>query len=180
MEDASPLLSVLRPLSSVIRPMLDIINIRSHGEHPEESGKNILSLGHPGDGFHVERVKGKQSRYESALPGCLGHPVKNEKEQQRICNVEQEICQMVPSRFQSKELNIEHVGHPGHGMPVCGITGRKGPPNRLRCNTVPDMDVLSYVYIIVIINEIALTDLLERYDGSGRQKKVNQRNLLFC
>ena len=68
--------------------MLDIMDIRAHGEHPEKSGKNILSLGHPCYGFHVERVKGKQSRYESALPGRFGHPVKNEKEQQCICNVE--------------------------------------------------------------------------------------------
>jgi hypothetical protein len=42
------------------------------------------------------------------------------------------------------------------------------------------MDVLSYVYIIVIIDEVTLTQLLERYDGSGRQKKANQQNLLFC
>jgi len=105
------------------------MDIRSHGEQPEESGKNILSLGHPGDGFHVERVKGKQSRYESALPGRFGHPVKNEKEQQCICNVEQEIGQMMPSRVQPKELNVEHVGHPCHGMPVWGMTGRECPPN---------------------------------------------------
>jgi hypothetical protein len=105
------------------------MDIRSHGQHPEESGKNILSLGNPGDRFHVERMKGKQSRYKSAFPLRFGHPVENEKEQQRICNVEQEISQMMPSRFQSKELNIEHVGHPCQGMPVCGMTGRECPPN---------------------------------------------------
>jgi hypothetical protein len=74
-------------------------------------------------------VKGKQSRHEGALPGRFGHPVKNEKEQQRIGNVKQEIGQMMPSGFQPKELNVEHVGHPGQRMPVCGITGRECPPN---------------------------------------------------
>jgi hypothetical protein len=62
-------------------------------------------------------------------------------------------------------------------MPVSGITdGRKCPPNRLRCNTVPDMDVPSYVYTIVKVNEIALTDLPERYDGRGGKKKTDHRN----
>ncbi len=44
---------------------------------------------------------------------------------------------------------------------------------------MPDMDVLSYVYVIVIISEIALTELLERYNGSDSQKEVYQQNLLF-
>jgi hypothetical protein len=124
-------------------------------------------------------VKGKQSRYESALPGRFGHPVKNEKEQQRICNVEQEIGQMMPSRFQPKELNIEHVGHPCHGMPVCGITGRECPPNCLCRNTILDVDVFSYVWRIVIINEIALIELPECYESSSSNKKTDHQNLFI-
>ena len=89
---------VLRPLSSVLRSVLDVIDIGGHGEYPEESGKNVLAFGHPGDGFHVERVKCKQGRHESALPGRFGHPVKNEKEEQRICNVEQQVNEMMPVR----------------------------------------------------------------------------------
>jgi hypothetical protein len=64
-------------------------------------------------------------------------------------------------------------------MPVCGMTGRERPSNRLNRDAMPDVDVPSYVYIIVKISEIALTDLPESYDGSGCQKEVNQRNLLF-
>ena len=43
-------------------------------------------------------MKRKQSRHEGALPGRFRHPVKNEKEQQHICNVEQEVRQMMPLR----------------------------------------------------------------------------------
>jgi hypothetical protein len=121
------------------------MDICDYSEHPEESGKNILSLCHPGDGFYVKRVEGEQSRYESALPGLFGHPVKNEKEQQCICNVEQKVGQMMVARFQSKELNIEHVGHPCHGMPVCGMTGCECPPNRSNRNAALDMNVVRYV-----------------------------------
>jgi hypothetical protein len=39
------------------------------------------------------------------------------------------------------------------------------------------MNVVGYVYRIVEINEIALIDLPECYEGSKRQKKVNQQDL---
>ena len=38
---------------------------------------------------------------------------------------------------------------------------------------MPDMDFPSYVYSIVKVNEITLTELMERYDGSGRQKELH-------
>jgi hypothetical protein len=64
-------------------------------------------------------------------------------------------------------------------MPVCGTTGRECPSNCLNRDAMPYMDVLSYVYAIVKISKIALTELLERYDGSDSQKEAYQQNLLF-
>ena len=65
------------------------------------------------------------------------------------------------------------------GCQFAGITGRECPSNCLRRNTVPDMDVFSYVRGIVIINEIAMIDLPECYESSSRQKKTDPRNLFI-
>ncbi len=64
-------------------------------------------------------------------------------------------------------------------MPVCSITGRERPPNCLNRNAVSDVDVPSYVRFIVIINEIALADLPERYEGGSRQKEGKSAEFAF-
>ena len=86
----------------------------------------------------------------------------------------------MPSRVQSEELNIEHVGHPGQGMPVCGITARKCPPNGLHGHAVPDMDIFGYIRGIVIINEIAPVHLPECYKRGSRQENANRQDLFAC
>jgi hypothetical protein len=63
-------------------------------------------------------------------------------------------------------------------MPVPGIKGRECPPHCLHGDAMSDMDILSYVYSIVVIDEIALNYLQECHKRGNGQEKANQRNLL--
>jgi TusA-related sulfurtransferase len=105
--------------------------------------------------------------------------MENKKEQQRVCNVKEKVRHVVPSRLQSKELNIHHVGDPGQGVPVRGLIGRECPPNAIQRNTVLDLMVRGYVVGIVVRNEIAIIDLPECKKGRNYQKQVNYDNLLI-
>ena len=58
---------------------LHVGGICPDGDDPEEGGEHIFTFCHPGDRFHVEGVKGKESGYKGALPEGLCHPVKDEK-----------------------------------------------------------------------------------------------------
>ena len=80
---------------------------------------------------------------------------------------------MMPSRFQSEELNIHHVGYPGNRMPVGLVYGCEGPSNSRYRNTILNLTVSGYVAVIVVINEIAMTYLPECYEGSNSQENAN-------
>jgi hypothetical protein len=59
-------------------------------------------------------------------------------------------------------------------MPVTGMTGRESPSDRFEGNAILDVTIPGYVNIVVVIIEIAMRDRPEGYEGSRRQKKVNQ------
>jgi hypothetical protein len=124
----------------------------------------------------VERVQGEQGGDKGALPAGLRHPMEDKKEQQRVCKVEEQVRHMVPSRLHSKELNIQHMGDPGYGVPVRDMTGRECPSNPVQRNTVLDMTIFRYIERIVKINEIAAIDLPECHKGGNREKQVNRKN----
>ena len=155
-------------------------DIQSHRQHPEEGGKDILALGYPGDRFYVERVKGKESRHKGAPPECSGHPVEDEKEQERIGKVEQEVGEMVPCRLQPEELDIYHVGDPGQGMPVAGMAGGACPKDPLHGKAVLDVPVAGDVLRIIVINEIAARDLPEGHGGGDDEEQGDYEQVLLC
>ena len=144
--------------------MLDVRNIRDHGEHPEESGENVLSLGHPGNRLHVKWVQGEESGDKGALPEGFRHAVKDEKEQERAGEVEQKIGEMMPSGLQPEELHVYHVGDPGQGVPVRGLAGRECPGDPLHGEAALHVPVVGDVLRIIEIDEIAAHHLPE-----GRQ-----------
>jgi len=129
----------------------------------------------------MERVQSKHGGNKGALPASFCHPLKNKKEQQCVCNVKEKIREVVPSRLQSEELNIQHMGNPCHRMPVRDITGRECPSNPFHRNTVLNMNVFCYVFRIVEIDEIEIFDLPEYHQGGNCQEKVNKKDMLiFC
>ncbi len=105
--------------------------------------------------------------------------MKDEKEQQRVCKVECEVRYMMPSRIQSEELHIKHVGHPCQRMPVRGIGGRCCPEDPLHRYTMLNMIVFCYIDGIVVINKIATIDLPECHEGNNCQGHAKHEDLLI-
>jgi hypothetical protein len=104
--------------------------------------------------------------------------VKKEKEQDGIGKMEQEIGEMVPSRLQPKELHIHHVGNPGQGMPVCGMSGGECPLDALYGEAVLNVPVFCNVPGIIETDEIAVRDLPEGYEG-GDSEEGDDEQMLF-
>src|ERR1700733_5730617 len=59
---------------------------------------------------------------------------------------------MMPSRIDSKELAIQGMRDPGHGVPVC-IGGSHRPCKSAPSQACPDMRVLNHVHAIVEIDK---------------------------
>ena len=55
------------------------------------------------------------------------HTLKNQKEQNGRCGVQQHIGQMVSPRVQAKELTVQHEGNPSQRDPVLGMQAGKRP-----------------------------------------------------
>jgi hypothetical protein len=56
----------------------------------------------------VHRVKGKGSGDKRAGPERPGHFLKHREEQQRICEVQQNIYEMNPARIWAEQLTIAY------------------------------------------------------------------------
>jgi hypothetical protein len=88
--------------------MFNIIAVRSHGEHPEESGKNILAFCYPGNRFYMEGMYRKQSGYKGAWPEFLCHPVEYKKKEYGADNMEEKIYQVITEGVKAKDLIVKH------------------------------------------------------------------------
>ena len=88
--------------------MFNIITVRSKGEHPEESGKNILALCYPGNRLYMERMYRKQTGYKGTWPEFLGHPAKYKKKEYGVHYMEEKIYQVIAVGVEAKDLIVKH------------------------------------------------------------------------
>jgi hypothetical protein len=88
--------------------MFNIIAVRSHGEYPEESGKNILAFCYPGNRLHMKGMYRKQSGYKGTWPKCLCHPVKDKKKEYGAHHMEKKIHYVKPERVKAEDLIVKH------------------------------------------------------------------------
>jgi hypothetical protein len=109
----------------------------------------------------MEGMNGEDSRYKGALPEALGHPMKNEEEQQGVCYVKEKVYQMLRAWPQSKQLAVQHVRDPGQGMPVACMEGCKSPGNVPRRQTHLYVTVFRYVFVVIKIDKIVIPHLQE-------------------
>src|SRR5215467_8414105 len=61
---------------------------------------------------------------------------------------------MVSTGIGSKDLPIEHVRHPSHGMPIARVPGCQRPMNTFQVDPMLNLRVSNDVIRIVVINEI--------------------------
>jgi len=152
----------------------DVPAVRPHREQPEEGGQDVLALGHPRHGFHVERVEGKQGGDDDALPAGLRHPKQNDEQQHGIRDVEQKIREMVPAGSQPEELNVRQVGDPRQRVPIGEVKRREGPADPFERDSLLNLSVFRDITRVIEIDEIALSDLpkhCQRHSGKQAEPK---------
>jgi len=64
--------------------------------------------------------------------------------------MKQHINQVKSARIHAENPDVQHVGNPGHRMPVCSMAGGKGPIDAGQGNTVFNMVILEKIDIIII------------------------------
>ena len=156
---------------------LGIAPVSPDGEKEEESAQQVLALGDPGDGLDVERVPAKQGGHTEATPEGAREPVEDEEEQQGVDEVEEQIREVMPDRIEPEELNIEHVGKPGEGMPVGSITAGEGPGDICPTQTGQHVRVLRHVFRVVEIGEGGMGKRPKQAEDDGCQQGAGENQV---
>src|SRR5690349_20482577 len=94
-------------------------------------------------------MHGKERGYERTAPQGSSEPQQNKKQQNAVCGVQQQACQVMHSRVEPVQLNVEHVRHPGERVPVNHVPRRKRPRNAIWSESARDEWILRDVLTIV-------------------------------
>ena len=80
-------------------------------------------------------MPGKERGDARTPPDRAGHSAQNQKEQERIANVQQDIRQVMPGGLQAVDLAIQHVRKPGQWVPVARMVAKR--PNQAVAGQAP-------------------------------------------
>ena len=76
-------------------------------------------------------------------------------------------------------MTVEYMAEPGQGVPVVGMRGGECPHNRFTGEAGDDLGVLSYVLIIIVVDELIFADRLKNNKSGEGQACVNKKNIQF-
>ncbi len=96
-----------------------------------------------------------------------------------IQGMQQNIGGVVAGRVELKKLAIQSVGKPGHRMPVGRVVGGESPRDRIPGEPRLNVDVVSNIGVVVVIDEGVMNRRVVENDGGDDQDKAeNQGSLL--
>ena len=72
-----------------------------------------------------------------------------------------------------KELNVQHMGQPGEGMPVAGMGGGQSPFDIFQAQTGFDMQIVCNVLVVVETNKIVVLHLPISSKGCHNEKQTD-------
>src|SRR5579864_6807407 len=98
----------------------------------------------------------EESRDKRAPPCRARHSQKKPKNQQRVNCVEKNAGQVMSTRVESKQLDIQRVRNPGERMPVAGVAGRERPGGTMPVQSILDSRVAEDVGPVVVIDEAVM------------------------
>src|SRR5580700_9247946 len=127
-------------------------------EEKEEHAEHILALGGPGDRFDVDGVQGEQCGHQKTWPGRSGGPKQEQKKENGIRSVKQEIRVVMTGRIQVEELVVERMREPGQRMPVSLAKGCERPLHGIPCQAVLNLGIFYDVRQIIEIDELVADD----------------------
>ena len=147
--------------------------IRPEREQEEKGAQHILPFRHPRYRLHMQRVPGKQRRDTNAPPHCPRHPAQYQKEQEAVGGVQEHIGQMMASGSQAIELTIQHMGEPGHRVPIAGRRASEGPlhpgPGQSRLN----VRVFRDIHLVIVSQEFVSERRREDHQGDQPEGHAN-------
>jgi hypothetical protein len=123
----------------------------------------------------MQGMQGEQSGDKSALPYFFGHAAEEPEEKQSAQDMEDKIGYMISSGIQTIDLVIEYQRKPDQRIPQAGIYLAEHPAEYFRCKSGLQMSVFSYINLIVIIDEVKLTNLPVDGKRSQYQNDINEQ-----
>ena len=148
------------------RALARVADVEEEREEAEEGAEDVLALGDPGDGLHVERVEGEEGGDDEARPGARGHHDEGEEEKERVGEVEGEVDEVMGAGVEAEELAVEHVREEREGVPVGAGVGGEGTGDAPGAKPLLYSRVFGDVGVVVVGDEAEAVDL--GVDGHGR------------
>jgi len=94
-------------------------------------------------------MQGKQGGNETAPPEGAGHLIEDEKQQEAVRQVQNQIGQMVHARPYTVELAVQHVRKPRQWMPIWTVSKTEGPDDTGCGQSGTDMVIFGKVNIVI-------------------------------
>ena len=91
--------------------------------------------------------------------------------------MQEDIYEVVPARFETEKLTIQHVRKCCERMPVTSVIVRKCPADAVKRQTAADNWIVINVSSIIVINEIVLEGLPKDQPGQDQQANANPGGL---
>src|SRR5208282_2834938 len=114
----------------------------------------------------------KKRRHDQAAPGETRSTLQNQKQQHGISRMEKHINGMRPLRVQPEDLAIECMGEPRDGMPVRLFRTAKRPAHCLPRKPGPNLQIVSEVNLIVVIEKGSASDGVIKRQGSQNEQQT--------
>jgi len=131
----------------------DVKCIGPKDKHKEHATKDIFPFGYPRHGFRTKRVNSKYGRYERTGPTRSGQLLQRQKQEDRRCTMQQNVCQMMSARLEPVRLAIQHVRNRGEGVPVNSMRVGESPLDPLDRETGDYYGIIVNIVAVVVIYE---------------------------
>ncbi len=115
----------------------------------KEGAEDVLALGDPGNGFHVQRMEGEERGDEKTGADAASNPCEDKKQHGGVQSVDEDAYEMMTGRIQGEKLIVEGVGKPRDWVPIGGGGCGEGPSDGGPTQAAADVRVAGDIYTIV-------------------------------
>ena len=155
-------------------------SVSSQREQEKQHAEQVLALGHPHYRFDVDGVQRKQRRHHEAAACGPGRLQQDPEQQRYIERMQQYIGAVMASRIELKELAIQGVREPGHGMPIGLIVSGESPRDRVPGEPGLNVEVLGDIAVVVVIDERVMNRRIVKNDGGDHEDKTENKGSLLA
>ena len=119
-------------------------------------------------------MPGEDRGDECTAPEAARHGPEEQEKQSAVSAMKGHIYKMVWTGIYAKKLAIEHMGDPGHGMPICGMRVDETPHQAVGSNPALDGGILGNVLRIIVQDEVVMPHRPingQRYEDENQAQK---------